>query len=66
MNVSFFEEFSKMNFDNCRVIVNWLAAGVEDSRLKKATALAFQTTIRQEINPWLFFSIAYLTMLSVA
>ena len=66
MNVSCFEEFAKMKFDNCRDSVYWLVAGVEDSRLKKATALAFLTMISQEINPWRFFSVAYLTMLSVA
>ena len=66
MYMSWFEEFPKMKFDTCRVSVNWLVAGAEDSRLKKATALAFLTTMRQEINPWWFFSVAYLTMLSVA
>lgn len=65
MNMSCFEEFPRIKFDNSHVSVNRLVAGVEDSRLKKAAALAFLTTIRQEINPWPFFSVAYLTMLSV-
>lgn len=66
MNVSCFQEFPKINFYNRRVSVNWPVAAVEDSRLKKATASAFLTAIRLEINPWRFFSVAYLAMLSVA